>query len=401
MMGTKKILFAFSLIFTCVSAWAKEVTDTLESSKKDRVIVTYDITQNNGQINIRFLDAKKKLGGTYREKYKKLDEIAVLFFDRTGNYEDNMEFSGINTDAFMIPKEVKYKVSKDGYFLLNDNPTLSMELRSEDNAVLSIPLYIAHYEGKHRYKVFSRCEDLKIKLSKKKTAKTIDESVIQTVSETVTTQEEVGGDFSEVDEANILIKKVSDLLAEQNEYPFTDELKQTIASLRDRSYHLSDNKVSAKISEVLNACKIKEDHLKNVADAAAKVAAQDAEQKIKLAEKEAQARQDSIDAVARIKAEEDKKQNRLLIIVGVVLAILAFVGSKIYEHIKNAKNQKDMLEMQANAVKRAEDEAKRRARNMAQNRNNHAQGEARKNARPSINDISSKNGKKGKKGISI
>lgn len=401
MMGTKKTLFTFFLIFTCVSAWAKEVTDTLESPKKDRVIVTYDITQNNGQINVRFLDAKKKLGGTYREKYKKLDEVAVLFFDRTGNYEDNMEFSGINTDAFMIPKEVKYKVSKDGYFLLNDNPTLSMELKSDENAVLSIPLYIAHYEGKRRYKVFSRCEDLRIKLSKKSSGSNPVSLTSQFTTQTITSQEEIGGEFTEVDEANILIKKVSDLLAEQNEYPFTDELKQAIASLRDRSYHLSDSKVSAKISEVLTACKLREDHLKNAADVAAKAAAQDAEQKIKQAEKEAQARQDSIDAVARIKAEEDKKQNRLMIIGGVALAILAFVGNKVYEHIKNAKNQKNMLEMQANAVKRAEDEAKRRARSMAQNQNNHAQGEACKNARPSMNDINSKNGKKGKKGISI
>lgn len=58
-MGSKKILIAFVLLFTCFSVSAREVTDTLESSKRDRVIVTYDITQNNGQITIKFLDAKK------------------------------------------------------------------------------------------------------------------------------------------------------------------------------------------------------------------------------------------------------------------------------------------------------------------------------------------------------
>ena len=59
--------------------------------------------------------------------------------------------------------------------------------------------------------------------------------------------------------------------------------------------------------------------------------------------------------------------------------------------------------MQQNVVKRAEDEAKRRARNMAQSQINRVQGEARRKTRNAINDGVSKIGKKGKgnKGISI
>jgi len=402
-MGSKKILIAFVLLFTCFSVSAREVTDTLESSKRDRVIVTYDITQNNGQITIKFLDAKKKLGRTYRDKYKKLDEVAVLFFDRTGNYEDNMEFSGINTDAFMIPKEVKYKVSKDGYFLLNDNPTLSMELKSGENAELSIPLFIAHYEGKRRYKVFSRCEDLKINLSKKKSLRVQDTSTQQLTTQTITTQEEMDGTDADVAVANSLINRINGLLAEQEEYPFSDELKQAISSLREISYRPIDSNLSSRIGEVLSACNLKEKELKAEAKAAEDAAAKNAELQAKLAEEQAQARQDSIATAAQQKAEEDRKQNLWLIIGGVILAILAFVGNQTFQHFRNVKNQKSIMDMQQNVVRRAEDEAKRRARNMARSQINRVQGEARRKTRSAINDGIGKIGKKGKgnKGISI
>lgn len=402
-MGSKNILIAFVLLFACVPVWAREVTDTLESSKRDRVIVTYDITQNNGQITIKFLAAQKKLGRTYRDKYKKLDEVAVLFFDRTGNYEDNMEFSGINTDAFMIPKEIKYKVSKDGYFLLNDNPTLSMELKSGENAELSIPLFIAHYEGKRRYKVFSRCEDLKISLSKKKAVRVQDVSTQQLTTQTITTQEEMDGTDADVAVANSLINRINGLLAEQDEYPFSDELKQAISSLREISYRPIDSNLSSRIGEVLSACNLKEKELKAEAKAAEDAAAKNAELQAKLAEEQAQARQDSIAAAAQQKAEEDRKQNLWLIIGGVILAVLAFVGNQTFQHFRNVKNQKSIMDMQQNVVRRAEDEAKRRARNMARSQINRVQGEARRKTRSAINEGIGKIGKKGKgnKGISI
>lgn len=406
MMEYKKFMIAMSFFSVCVSTWAKEVKDTLYSSKGDRVIISYDISQNNGQITIKFHDAQKKLGRTYRDKYKKLDQVAVLFFDKKGNYEENMVFSGIDIDAFMIPKEVKYKKSNDGYFLVGNTPPLSIELKYGESAELSIPIFLAHYEGKLHYKVFSRCEDLKIKLSKMKSAKTTDETITQTVSQTITTQEELEGEFTIADEVNRLVKKVNDLLAEQNEYPFTDELKQDISRLRDRSYHKSissDSKLSAQISEVLTACKLKEDKMKDAADAAVKAAAQDAEQQARLAEKEAQARQDSIDAEAAKVAEEERKQNLWMIIGGILLAVFLFIGNQTFQHFRNVKNQQSMIDMQQKVVKRAEDEAKRRARSMAQSQVNRVQNEARRKTRTVINDKIGKIGEKGKdkKGISI
>ena len=401
-MGSKNILIAFALLFSCFSIWAREITDTLESSKRDRVFVTYDIVQNDGKITIEFLNARTILGRTNRNNYKKLNEVKVLFFDRIGNHEDT-EFSGINTEAFMTPSGVKYKRSEDGFFLLNDKQKISMELKSNENIELSIPVFIAHYEGKHRYKVFSRCEDLKINLSKKKAVRVQDVSTQQLTTQTITSQEEVDGTLSESDEAKIHIKIIYDLLDEQDGEEFTSELQQAISRLRVIEHSTSDQNLSSRINAVLDDCKVREKELKANANAAAEAAAKEAELQAKKAQEEAQARQDSIAAAAQQKEEKDRKQNLWLIIGGVVLAILAFVGNQIFQHFRNVKNQKSIMDMQQNVVKRAEDEAKRRARNMAHSQMNRVQGEVSRKTRSAVNDGISKISKKGKgnKGITI
>lgn len=392
-MVRKKILITIiATLLASVNTWGKEVTDTLGSTKNDRIIVTYDIWQKDGQFKIKFLDARKKLGQTFSKKYKKLDEVAIVFFDRIGVLGDNMEFSGMNADAFMIPGGVKYTSSRDGYFLLNDNPTI--ELTSSESTELSIPMFLAHYEGKRRYKIFSRCDDLVVKLAINSVNK-----VTRQDTQTIITQE-VEEEFSDIDEANILINKVSDLLLEQDEYPFSDELRQAISSLRDRSYRITDRKVSSTISELLSSCKSKEDELKDKANRKAAAAAREAELQAKLAEERALARQDSIAAVAQQKAEKEKKRNFWLIIGGVILAILGFVGNQTLQHFRNLKNQRSIMEMQENAVRRAENEAKRRARNSVQRQANKVQYDAKRKVRNIINDnIDGK--RKGKKDISI
>lgn len=399
-MGNRKILFALFLLL-CSGIWAKEVTDTLESTKRDRVIVTYDITQNNGQVVIKFIDAKKKLGRTFKDKYKKLDEVVVLFFDRMGNYGDETEFSGISPEPFMVPSGVSYKISRDGYFLLNDNQKLSLELKSAETEELKIPIYIAHYEGKHRYKVFSSCGDLIIKLSKHKQTVNPSNPTTQLTPQTITSQEELDGSDADGVVANSLINRITGLLEEQEEYPFSDELKQAISSLREISYRPIDSNLSSRIGEVLAACNLKEKELKANANAAAEAAAKKAELQAKKAQEEALARQDSISAAAQQKAEEDRKQNLWLIIGGVILAILAFAGNQTIQHFRNVKNQKNIMDMQQNVVKIAEDEAKRRARNMSKSQINKVQREARKKtdvlANSGIGKIKRINGKSNNK----
>lgn len=402
-MKVKKGLLAFVFILTCSIGQAKEVTDTLWSATKDRVIVTYNIFQNDTQTILQFLHSRKVLGKANSEKYKNLDEVAILFFDRIGNYEDDMRFSGINVNAFMVPSEVSYESSEDGYFLLKDEPRLSFNLKSSETVELEIPLFLAHYERKHRYRVFSRCENLRIRLSKNKFTNRQNLSNRQLVTQTITAQEDIEGTDADAAVANSLINRINVLLTEQEEYPFSDELKQAISSLREISYRPIDSKLSSRISDVLSACNQREKELKAAAKAMEESVVRNAEHQAKLAEEQARARQDSIATAAQQKAEEDRKQNLWLIIGGVVLAVLAFVGNQTFQHFRNAKNQRNMMNMQEDLVKRAEDEAKRRARNMARSQINRAQIEAKRKTRSAINDGIGKMGKKGKgnKGISI
>lgn len=364
--------------------WAKTVTDTLESSKGDRVIITYNITLKDKHVVIKFVDTKKKLGQTFKDKYKKLDEVAVLFFDKTGNFEDKTEFSGINTEAFMVPANIKYDISKDGYFLLKDNPTLSLEFNSAESAKLKIPMFIAHYEGKRRYKIFSRCDDLIVRLSKHSI--NAGNMATETMTQTITSQEEIGEDNADAAVAVSLINRINGLLVEQDEYPFSDELKQAISSLREISYRPIDSELSSKIGEVLAACNSKEKELKAEAKTAEDAAARNAEMLAQKAEAKAQARKDSIAAAAQQKADENRKQNIWLMIGGVILAVLAFIGNQMFQQFRNAKNQKSIMDMQQNVVKRAEDEAKRRARNMAHSQINRAKGAVKNKTRGAIKD---------------
>ena len=157
-----------ALVLCSMTTSAKEVKDTLYSSSGDRIILTYNVTNSGGQMNVRFTGAQKKLGQSNQKKYKKLDEVAVVFFDRNGNYPD-MKFDGMETKAFMVPANVTYSRSGDGYFLINDNPSLQFTVAPNEDAVLNLPIYLASYEGKRHYKVFSQCGTLA--LSSKQTKK--------------------------------------------------------------------------------------------------------------------------------------------------------------------------------------------------------------------------------------
>lgn len=388
-MYRRSLLIAAFTFLAGVHAMAKEVKDTLVSTANDRIIVTYDITQNNGQATILFKSVRKFLGPAHRDKYK-LDEIEVIFFDRIGNYGDGMRFSGMNVKPFMAPG---YNQSREGYMLLRDKPVLTLEIPSSETFEFSVPLYIAHYEGTRRYKLISRCDGFVVKINVAKQGKvqkvtrtrraevSNDESGFsdeyEYVNQTITVEED-DGSFTPLDEANILIGRVSDLLAQQDGYPFSDNLKDAIGRLRDCRYKVNDPQIVSRIDELLSACESKENNLKGEATAAA-------ESQAKLAQEQAQAKQDSIAAAAQQKADEEKTRNFWLIIVGIVLAVLGYVGNQLLQHYRNVKNQKNLVAMQENVVKRAENEAKRRSQSMVNRKVGIVKNEARSKTRDIVN----------------
>ena len=141
--------FCLILLFCGLNAVcsAGNYKDTLWTSENDRVIITYDLHYSNDRLDIRFLDVKKKLGQLHSKKYRKLEDVEIIFFDRTGVYKD-MTFTNMVPEAFMVPSCMSYKNPNSGYFLLKEQPSLSFSIERGYEAIISIPLYFAHNEGR-------------------------------------------------------------------------------------------------------------------------------------------------------------------------------------------------------------------------------------------------------------
>lgn len=360
------IVAALWILMGCVTASAREVKDTLYSDSGDRIILSYNITHTGNQLTVRFTNAQKKLGQSHQKKYKKLDEVAVVFFDRNGNYND-IKFEGIETSAFMVPANATYTRSRDGYFLINDNPTLQFKVAQNEEAQLKLPIYLASYEGKRHYKVFTPCGTLNLNSKQAKKSSggnkngggrngggggsdvyAANAMNIQQIGDQVITSEElVDEGLSPADEALIRINSVKSMLEQATEYPFDEDLTHEASMLRELRFKVTDEEVGKQIGEILALYDSKKKELAGEAKASQQAqAAQQAQ-----AEQAAQARNDSI-AAAQVQQSEEEKKNMMWIGGGVIALLLSFMGGKqIIQMVNQYKLQKQQKAMMENMLK--------------------------------------------------
>ena len=342
--GPMKRYGAFLLLLTfSMSISAKEMKDTLFSAQGDRIIVSYSQTLNGSQLGLRFNQVQKKLSEGNLKKFKKLDEVAVVIFDRTGNYRD-IKFDGMTPSAFMVPSDVQYSTSSDGYYLLNDNPSLQFNV-SSDKSEISIPLYRAHYEGKRHYKVFAQCGALKIKAKSAKAGGAAGGASAGNSAGgdvVISSEELIDEGISPADEAAIRINSLNQMLENATKFPLPEELTHEASMLRELRFKITDEAVTKQINDALAAYDKKKQELEQQSDAgqAAAAAAQAAQAQA------AQARQDSIQAAQAETASKDKK-NMMWLIGGLGgLFALLMGGKQIFQAIKNNKMQKMQQQMQ-------------------------------------------------------
>jgi len=386
------------LACTCSQCWTKTVTDTLMSAKGDRIILSYDISQSDRQFTIRFNRVQKRLGATNREKYDKLIEVIPMFFDRTGRYE-NTKFEGITPIAFIVPANLSYENSEDGYFNLQDNPSVSFSLKSGNTSKISIPIFLAHYEKKRRYNVFCRCGDLQIQMNR--STNPTRSTNTEMVSQTITSTSEIEANNSDITDALSTVERVMGLLATADRLPFSESLTFEVTQLRMIRSKMQDAATLQRINEALDAYDSKKQELEENAEASAMEAQAKAEQKAQKAQQQAQAKNDSIAAETQKQAEKSQKRTIWMIVGGAILAVACFVGNQVFQHFRNISNQRSMQEMQDRMVKQAESDAKRRAQSYAHNRVHMAKNKARDSARDAIAGIrtKSKGAKNGPKSI--
>ena len=242
-MRSHKILLLIFLLLFCSgsTSFAVEVEDTIMSMSKDYVFVRYNIAEHNGKITVSFSEVRKRLGLKYRDKYRKLNEVCVLFFDRGGDYKDKFK-SDIGTEPLKVrSNEIRYIQSDDGYVRLDNRTDISLDLLT-DQSTLSLPIYLAHYEGKQHYKVFAKCENLNIRLSKR-ARKGASGNAMEVVKREipVTEEVEVGTDMPPAQEAELLIKNVKEGLGQDNPSMATlESLGRKIDRLRDLEVVIPD-----------------------------------------------------------------------------------------------------------------------------------------------------------------
>ncbi len=383
------------------------------STKNDRVVVTYDLTTDNGQVKIDFKNVTKRLGATYRNKYSETDKVVVVFFDRTGNYK-NYAFTGITPEAIRVPDNLNYSASSEGYYIIRPNQmtTLSATFRSDNTQVssLDIPIYLANYKEKSKgffgigkspssYELFAACGILKVKLLQKQKK---GEGELVSKSETIVSSSTIDGSFSEVeDKALRLANSVLSLLDKQNKLPLDEELNSDFSNLKSLSFEIKDARVLARVEMAIQAYREKKEELENKAEMAALRAKEEAARQAYIDSMKRKAEQDSIMA-AQIAAEEEQKERNLwMIIGGVILAIAMFVGNQLAQTFRTRRTEKKMSDM----AKHAEEEAKRRAQQKISSKLNRAQYDLRRKTREMANDgiknVKNSKNKKGNKGVTI
>lgn len=357
MMDIRRYLCLLLLSLTvCTSSWAKEEKDTLYSPSGDRVILGYNLTQDGGLVTVKFGTVQKKLSKRTQEKYKKLDEVAVVMFDRTGNYRD-LKFDGQTPNAFMVPAAVSYTPSTDGYFLLQEEPVLQFSVKKGEESELSIPLYLAHYEGKRHYRVFGQCGMLHLKPKQGKAKGSSGGGVIDgggagqsgDGETTITSEELTDEGLSPADEAAIRANSLMSMLEKAKKLPFSEELKHEVSALSDLRFKVTDEEVSKQIAQALEAYSDKKEEL----EAAAEKAEKDAAEKEALDKLNAKALADSLSVETALQAAKDKKD--IMWLVGGLggLALLLFGGKQIFKAIKDSQMQKAQKQMMEGITKMA------------------------------------------------
>ena len=357
-MNLAKTLLLPLMLSLCMAATARQVTDTLMSAQQDMVVLTYDVVQKDGMVKIIFKDInKKKLGRANKTKYGDLTDVKIMFFDRIGSFQD-VYFSGMDPAVFMVPSELDYERSEDGYFLLGDNPEVVFKGTPKTGTVISIPMYLVHYEKKDHYKIFAQCGPLKVKLG----------NAIQQIQpqgphnpQSTFIELEVGGELSE-DEANVLASAnyILDELQNAKGLPFSETLVTEVEGLKKLKYKMQNPEIVARIDQALNAFEEKKKELEEKAAADAAAAQIEAQRQDSIARAEALQKEQEEKAAAEEKEQQQRKRNIWMIIGGALLAILLFTGNQILQSYRNKKTQRSMMQMQQNAVKQAQNTARRK-----------------------------------------
>lgn len=384
-MSAAKTTLLLSLLLLCMIASARQVTDTLTSSQQDIVILTYDVAQKDGALKVSFKGVnKKKLGKANKDKYDDLTEVKVMFFDRMGSFK-GINFSGMDPAVFMVPSELDYERSDDGYFFLEDNPIVAFKGVPKKNTVVSIPIYLVHYEKKAHYKIFSQCGNLVVKIGDK----TQQQGSMDAKNTFI--EMEIDGELSETEaDALASVNYVLDELRSVKSLPFSDMLNNEVESLKKLKYKVQNPEIAEKINKALTSFEEKKQSLEKQAAADAAAAQLEAKKQDSIATAQAFQQQEEEKAKAEEKEKQEKKRNIWMIVGGALLAVLLFTGNQLMQSLRTKKAQKSLMQMQQDAANQTQNKAKQKVESEIKTKTNKAVNETKQKGKEMVRNGMSK-----------
>lgn len=384
----RRILSLIVILFLPVFASAKFVRDTVKTRQNDQIILTYEIIVDGENVTIKMAGKPRIIPRENLRKVCKgdLDLLKVVLFDRVGDF-GQVKWNGIAPKAFTVPSGFSYNKSDEGFYILGETTTpISFTKKMADKKDILFPLYVGVYEKKHTYKlVSSGSRPLKISVGKAQ-ARAIPKTRASVETERIAIQsrEEIEADNDEVVRALSSMQMVRQLLASENEIPFSQTLQMEIYNLRSLKDRVKNPEVVEKINEVIMLCNDKERELKESGKQAA-LASQAQEQALIAQQKaEEEARQKEADEKVRAQEEKQQKRTIWMIIGGAALAFIGFLGNAVFKHFRDIRNQKNIMEMQASLARQAEHEAARRSRELIRNKAHQVANKSRSKMRESI-----------------
>ena len=364
----KTLLIAIALAVT-FNTTARQATDTIYTSSGDRLIISYNVVNNDGKIEIRFTNLKKRLCSDNKEKYDDLAEISVMCFDR--NSFNDVTFKGLSPTTIIIPSEFKYIPSDDGFLNLEERPVLVFEGAPDNVFRLIIPMYLVHYERRHHYKILAQCDNLKITEEPKRA---------QQPAPVVTTQPESsldlliaeGPGITETEIAALTsIRYIEEELSTNSKLPFSNELLEKVEELKQLKLTVKNKETVARIDTMLDVFENKkivlefqaqeeEKRVKDSADYAQCNAIETYEAYIKdhpdgAYVAEAKKKKAQLEDQTEAQASKEKNFKTWLIVGGILLVDLLILGTLLARYVRKKNHNTKSEEPQPKKRKRKKD----------------------------------------------
>lgn len=346
-----KTFVLFLLLSTGLTGVARQVTDTLTSHEGDRVILTYDLEEKDGTIEIRFIIVNKRLSTDHSEKYGyDLSYIKVVCFDRDNRLKDiNITAKGLNPKQYRIPKGLIYIPTNDdkGYSFLDEGESIRFDSRLTEPTILSIPIFLAHYKKRFHYELFAQCGNLEITIGQQKT--------VTQPSQVSPIQDNPGSkaiDMPEEPDSEMLSDIESKALADAQyvmeqlgkKQPDFESLKSDLSGLGKEKHQIQNKEIKTKIEETEQAYEqAYNNYLESLQKEKSRLDSINRAEQLQMQMIE--------EEKAEQKAEQEKRQKIWMIVGGVLLAVLMFVGNQVMQNIRNKKMEKK----QQDAMKKAQE----------------------------------------------